>query len=77
MGFRWDGHYGPEMGGIDPTCHWVVHISQKYVSTPQMFGTNIRIERKSQIYGSTPQMFDMNIRIELKMLHFIQNIRIE
>ena len=20
VGFRWDGHYGPEMGGMDPTC---------------------------------------------------------
>ena len=47
VGFRWDGHYGPEMGGMDPTCHWVVHISQKFVSTPQMFGTNIRIENVS------------------------------
>ena len=51
--------------------HWVLHISQKYVSTSQVFGTNIRIKRKSQKYGSTPQMFDTNIRIELKMLHFM------
>ena len=21
VGFRWDGHYGPEMGGMDPTCY--------------------------------------------------------
>ena len=21
VGFRWDGHYGSEMGGMDPTCH--------------------------------------------------------
>ena len=21
VGFRWDGHYEPEMGGMDPTCH--------------------------------------------------------
>ena len=20
VGFRWDGHYGPDMGGMDPTC---------------------------------------------------------
>ena len=20
VGFRWDGHYGPKMGGMDPTC---------------------------------------------------------
>ena len=21
VAFRWDGHYGSEMGGMDPTCH--------------------------------------------------------
>ena len=54
-----------------PGQKYIVHISQKYASTSQVFGTNIRIKRKSQKYGSTPQMFDTNIRIELKMLHFM------
>ena len=61
------------MGGIDPTCHWVVHISQKFVSTPQMFGTNIRIEVKMLDFKHIleiflyPPMFGTNLGIESKM----------
>ena len=34
VGFRWDGHYGPEMGGMDPTYRHPKHfLTHHYIRT--------------------------------------------
>ena len=38
VGFRWDGHYEPEMGGMDPTCH---HPKPRPTNPRDFFDTSL------------------------------------
>ena len=43
VGFRWDGHYGPEMGGMDPTC---CHHKPQPTNPRDFLDTSLLLYRK-------------------------------